>query len=126
MALPVLQALLRELAAAREAADVSQEKMEKEMGADVRKLTAYENVRRLPETTKLDPGGGLAQVVDLYSEATGKDPFELWSAALRRAEKERAAYEEWLKGGCKGEHPMRPTGERSSKVLDELHPPPEP
>jgi len=126
MPLPVLQALLREMATARQEKGVSYDRMKKEFGADPRKLTGLENVRRLPESSKTDPGGGLAQVVDTYSAATGRDPLDLWSAAIERAKRERTAYEEWLKAGCEGPHPMRPTGDRSSKALGELHPPPEP
>ena len=126
MPLPVLQALLREMAEAREEEGVSQDRMKREFGADPRKLTGLENIRRLPESSKTDPGGGLAQVVDTYAAATGRDPLDLWAAALERAQRERARYEAWLKSGCEGPHPMRPTGEKSSKALGELRPRQEP
>lgn len=133
MPLPVLPALFRELATQRESKKISQREFGERAGFSEEQINRWERLRNLPlkpnkpneptyEGDPGDPGGDLARVVDAYAKEVDKDPFELWTAALKRAQRERANYEDWLNGGKKGRHPMVPNGpsDQTTQAVDAI------
>lgn len=122
MPLPVIPALFRELAAERERLKVSRKKFAERTGHSERTIERWEQLEHLPlKADGDDVGGDLARAVDAYAEISDKSPFQLWSAALKRAERERKSYEAWL-GTSKPRppHPLREPSQRTRRAVDEI------
>jgi hypothetical protein len=109
MPLPVIPALFQHLAQAREEAGATQEAVAQACEVKLRTVERWEALENLPmRANKRDPGGDLARAVDGYSRVTKQSPFDLWTAAIHRAQGERKKYEEWLKAPT-DDHPSRRT-----------------
>jgi transcriptional regulator with XRE-family HTH domain len=99
MPLPVIPALFRELSEERRRSGLSQEELAERTGYSTRTIERWEQLKNLPMKpgkNPEDPGGGLAKAVDAYAAISPRSPFELWTAAVKRAEDNRTDYEEWL------------------------------
>lgn len=118
MPLPVIPALFKELADERRRKGAPRSAVAEKCGVTEQTVERWELLANLPLRAKtVDPGGDLARAVDGYAEVTNKSPFTLWTAALKRAKRERAAYEETLKS-----QPPRPSP-RAKRAVGALRPP---
>lgn len=116
MPLPVIPALFQQLAQAREEAGATQQQVADACAVKLRTVERWEALENLPlRANKQDPGGDLARAVDGYSRVTKQSPFDLWNAALKKAQRERKKYEDWLKAPT-DTHPSR----RTRQAIDAL------
>lgn len=106
MPLPVIPALFKEMADARRKAGKSRAEIAAACGVGERTVERWENLEHLPLRAKEDdPGGDLARAVDGYAAKTERSPFDLWTATLDRAARERKSYEKSLKAPPRGPSP---------------------
>ncbi len=119
MPLPVIPALFKEMADARRKEGGTRAAVAEKCGVTETTVERWENLKHLPlRTGEQDPGGDLARAVDGYAKVTGRQPFDLWTAALNRAKKEKRAYEASLNGSPAG--PSR----RTKRSVDAIRPRP--
>jgi hypothetical protein len=98
MPLPVIPALFKEMAEQRRKKKVPRSAVAERCRVTEQTVERWESLTHLPLRAKeADPGGDLARAVDGYSEVTDKSPFDLWTAAINRATRERKRYEATLK-----------------------------
>jgi hypothetical protein len=98
MPLPVIPALFKEMAHQRKTKNKTLGEVATAVKRSKRTIERWEKTRSLPlKQNDEDPGGDVARAVDGYSKVLeDTTPFDLWSAALERAKKERRNYERSL------------------------------
>lgn len=98
MPLPVIPSLFKVMADERRKRKVPRSAVATKCGVTEQTVERWEKLTHLPlRAGEADPGGDLARAVDGYSAVTDLSPFDLWTAALERAKRERKAYEASLK-----------------------------
>jgi len=98
MPLPVIPALFKEMADVRRKTGKPRSAVAENCGVGEQTVERWERLKHLPlRAGEQDPGGDLARAVDGYAKVTGREPFELWTAAIDRAKRERKTYEKTLK-----------------------------